>query len=152
MQIWLDIQTLGGVPLMSTLVLTMSLGPLKSNQLFLILILKLNINPWLPPLLNSLGSLIYFMILVSLSWCHHSSCVTTSVLFTCQLIQSFMRALTILNLVIILSEKQFSQETSSHGLFALLTKLLMYLQKPHQNLNSSILLTSWEFFACHSPT
>lgn len=67
MQIWLDIQTLGGVPLMSTLVLTMSLGPLKSNQLFLILILKLNINPWLPPLLNSLGSLIYFMILVSLS-------------------------------------------------------------------------------------
>lgn len=67
MQIWLDVQTLGGVPLMSTLVLTMSLGPLKSNQLFLILILKLNINPWLPPLLISLGSLIYFMILVSLS-------------------------------------------------------------------------------------
>ena len=67
MQIKLNVQTLDAIPLISTLVLTVSLGPLKSNQLFLILMLKLNIDPWLPLLLNSLGSLIYFMILGSLS-------------------------------------------------------------------------------------
>lgn len=108
-------------------------GQLRNNQLFLVPLLKLNIEPLLQQQLILLGSLLFSETLDFLFTLQPYYSVTINLQYLSQQILYFMLAQNILRLIFILFEKKLPLDPCVLDMFPATNKLLIFLPSHYLN-------------------